>query len=136
MRPTEIVEKMLTSDAFSKWLGVELLAITEGACQLKMTVREEMTNGFQIAHGGITFSLSDSALAFASNAYGYQCVSIETSISHLKPVNIGDVLTATCVEINRTTSTGKYEVKIQNQDNLLVSHFVGTVYVTKKRWRK
>jgi acyl-CoA thioesterase len=134
MQPIEIVQKMLASDAFSKWLGIELVTVAQGTCQTKMVVREEMTNGFQIAHGGITFSLSDSALAFAANTYGYQCVSIETSIAHLKPVNIGDVLTATCVEINRSSSIGKYEVKVQNQDNLLVSHFMGTVYVTKKRW--
>ncbi|MCC5923036.1 MAG: hotdog fold thioesterase [Crocinitomicaceae bacterium] len=134
MQPIEIVQQMLASDAFSQWLGLELVALSPGACQLKMVVRKEMTNGFQIAHGGITFSLSDSALAFAANSYGFQSVSIDTSIAHLKPVQEGDVLIANCTEISRTNAIGKYEVQIKNQDDQVVSHFLGTVYITKKRW--
>ena len=60
-----------------------------------------MLNGFQILHGGISYSLSDSALAFASNSYGNKCVSIETSISHTRPAKLGDILIATCKEIHR-----------------------------------
>ena len=77
-----IKNKMYANDEFSKWLGIEILKVGEGSCQLKMTVRAEMTNGFKIAHGGITYSLADSALAFASNSHGRQAVSVETSISH------------------------------------------------------
>ena len=67
-----IVDKMLSGDAFSKWLGIEILDISNGYCKLKMKVRKEMTNGFNIAHGGITYSLADSALAFAANSDGIQ----------------------------------------------------------------
>ena len=63
-----------------------------------MTIREEMTNGFKIAHGGITFSFADSAFAFASNSRGRKAVSIETSISHTKPLKIGDIITAIAEE--------------------------------------
>ena len=76
----KVVDKMISGDAFSQWLGIEVLEITEGFCKLKMTVRDEMTNGFNIAHGGIAYSLADSCLAFAANADGIQAVSIETSI--------------------------------------------------------
>jgi acyl-CoA thioesterase len=93
-----------------------------------------MLNGFEILHGGITYSLSDSALAFASNSYGYKCVSIESSISHLRPVKIGDVLTAHTKEINRGKTIGVYEVTILNQDNKKVSHFKGTAHISQEIW--
>ncbi|MFM2228717.1 MAG: hypothetical protein RL664_2060 [Bacteroidota bacterium] len=79
----KIVDLMFTNDAFSQWLGIERLAIAPGICDLRMTVRGEMLNGFAIAHGGITYSLADTALAFASNAHGLKCYSVETSISHV-----------------------------------------------------
>ena len=99
-----------------------------------MTVRKEMTNGFDIAHGGITYSLSDSSLAFSANAYGIHAVSVETSISHLKPVHIGDVLTTDVEEISITKRIGVYHIKVMNQNNHLVSTLKGTMYRTGKEW--
>ena len=130
----EVVDKMISGDAFSQWLGIEVLEITEGFCKLKMTVRDEMTNGFNIAHGGIAYSLADSCLAFAANADGIQAVSIETSISHTKKVASGDVLTATSKEMNKSSKTALYYITITNQDNLEVAHFKGTVFRTEKEW--
>lgn len=134
MSPTEIVNKMLNNDAMSQWLGIELLSVEKGNVRVKMTVREEMTNGFSIAHGGITYSLSDSSLAFSANSYGIHAVSIETSISHLKPVNIGDILTTTVEEISLTKKIGVYHIKVTNQNNHLVSTMKGTMYKTGKEW--
>ena len=91
---------MFVKDAFSKWLGIKVLEINEGSCILEMNVRDEMTNGFHIAHGGIAYSFADSALAFAANSYGIKSMSIETSISHTKKVNINDTLTAETKELN------------------------------------
>ena len=68
----KVIDKMISEDSFSQWLGIEVLEITEGFCKLKMTIRDEMTNGFNIAHGGISYSLADSALAFAANSDGIQ----------------------------------------------------------------
>ena len=85
----QIVDTMYQGDAFSQWLGIERKAVKAGYCCLEMTVTDAMTNGFGIAHGGISYSLSDSALAFASNAHGEQSVSIETSISHTRKIQIG-----------------------------------------------
>ncbi len=122
------VKKMIDGDAFSQWLGIEILKTGPGICQLKMTDRPEMTNGFEIAHGGITYALADSALAFASNAHGMQAVSIETSISHTRPVKSGDTLWAVTVEKNLSRKMGIYEVKITNQNGKLVALFKGTVF--------
>ena len=130
----KVVDKMISGDAFSQWLGIEVLEITEGLCKLKMTVKDEMTNGFKIAHGGISYSLADSCLAFAANADGIQAVSIETSISHTKKVASGDTLIATSKEMNKSIKTALYFITITNQDNLEVAHFKGTVYRTGKEW--
>jgi acyl-CoA thioesterase len=130
----KVVDKMISGDAFSQWLGIEVLEITEGFCKLKMTVRDEMTNGFNIAHGGIAYSLADSCLAFAANADGIQAVSIETSISHTKKVANGDILTATSKEMNKSNKTALYYITITNQENLEVAYFKGTVYRTGKEW--
>ncbi len=130
----KIVEKMYSNDAFSQWLGIKRIIEEPGKCILEMQVTEQMTNGFGIAHGGITYSLADSALAFASNAHGIQAVSIETSISHTAPVKEGDVLTATAIEKSCTNKIGIYEVQVTNQSEKVVALFKGTVYRTGKAW--
>ncbi len=130
----EIVNTMMAEDFFSQWLGINVLETGEGRCKLQLTVRKEMLNGFGIAHGGITYCLSDSALAFASNSRGPQAVSIETSISHTAKVSEGDTLTAEAKELSRSKKVGFYEVVIKNQENKIVSLFKGTVYVTEKNW--
>lgn len=131
---TRVVDRMYNNDPFSKWLGIERVEDGAGKSVLRMTVRREMLNGFDIAHGGITYSLADSALAFASNGHGIQSMSIETSISHTKKVLEGDVLTATAIERNLTSKVGIYEVVITNQKGENVALFKGTVYRTGKEW--
>ena len=132
--PQEIVEQMLNSDAFSQWMQLEIQSLGLGHCTLSCTVTPEMLNGFHILHGGISYSLADSALAFASNSYGNQCVSIETSISHTKPARLGDVLYATCKELHRGKSIGIYEVSVRTQAQTLIALFKGTVHISEKKW--
>ncbi len=129
-----IVQKMMEKDAMSQWLGIELVEVNKGFSRLKMMVRPEMLNGFEIAHGGITYSLADSALAFASNGYGQKAVSIETSIAHIKPVFSGDELTATVVEKSLQNRIALYEVRVENQSGILVALFRGTVYRKNEVW--
>ena len=93
-----------------------------------------MLNGFAIAHGGISYSLADSALAFASNSHGIQAVSVETSISHTKAVKEGDVLTAVSEESSLSRSIGVYHITVTNQRSEIVALFKGTVYRTGKPW--
>ena len=129
-----VVARMYDHDPFSIWLGIERLLVAPGRCELRMTVREEMLNGFSIAHGGITYSLADSCLAFAANSHGIQSVSVETSISHTRPVKAGDVLTATSEEMSLSRSIGIYHITVRDQEGRTVALFKGTVYRTGKPW--
>jgi acyl-CoA thioesterase len=129
-----IVDKMFNNDPMSQWLGITRILDGPGVSVLRMKVRKEMLNGFSIAHGGITYSLADSALAFASNSHGIQSVSVETSISHVSPVKEGDELETEVTEVNLTRSTGLYYVTVKNQEGKAVAHFRGTVYRTGKEW--
>jgi len=131
---TQVVDEMYNKDAFSQWLGIERVYEDAGACKLRMTIREEMTNGFKIAHGGITYSFADSALAFASNAHGRRAVSIETSISHTSPLKAGEVITAEVKEESLTNKIGIYTIAVKNQEDKVVALFKGTVYRTSKTW--
>ena len=132
--PRKIINKMFNQDAFSQWLGIEIIDVSEGFCQLKMIVRKEMLNGFQIAHGGIAYSLADSALAFASNSHGRKSLSVETSISHTVSIKEGDVLTVATKELSLSDKIGVYLITIINQSNEDVAYFKGTVYRTSKEW--
>jgi acyl-CoA thioesterase len=123
---------MYRQDKFSQFLGIRIKDISAGACTLEMTIRGEMVNGFGIVHGGVTFSLADSALAFASNSHGRLSVAIEASISYPAPVNIGDTLTAVAEQISLTNRMGVYSITITNQEREKVALFRGTVYRTNK----
>ncbi len=129
-----IVDQMFNNDPFSQWLGIERVENGPGKSHLKMTVRDEMMNGFSIAHGGITYSLADSALAFAANAHGQHALSVETSIAHLKPVNSGDELQTEVEEISLTRKLGIYQIRIFNQHKELIALFKGTVYRKSSTW--
>ncbi len=130
----KIFKEMYENDKMSQWLGIEALKISKGRAVLQMMVRNEMLNGMDIAHGGITYSFADSALAFASNSHGRKAVSVETSISHIMPVREGDVLTATTKEERITKKIGIYTIYITNQDKEKVALFKGTVYRSSKFW--
>lgn len=135
MTPQEIVNTMMAKDYFSQWLGIEIIEVKEGSSKLKMTVREEMLNGFGIAHGGITYSFADSALAFASNSHGQKAVSVETSISHTISLKADDVIIAEASEEHCSNKIGIYTIKIyKTSDNSVVALFKGTVYRTSKVW--
>jgi acyl-CoA thioesterase len=130
----QIVDLMYNNDPMSQWLGIERVIDAPGNSVLRLMVRPEMLNGFAIAHGSITYALADSALAFASNAHGTKAVSVETSISHLKPVQAGDTLETEVQEVSLTTRTGIYLIYIKNQRNERVALFKGVVHRTDKPW--
>ena len=131
---SRIVDRMFNSDPMSQWLGIERIQDGPGVSTLRMVVRKEMLNGFSIAHGGISYSLADSALAFASNAHGIQSVSIETAISHVAPAREGDVLTTHVEEKSLTKGTGLYHVNVVNQEGKVRAFFKGTVFRTGRPW--
>jgi len=130
--PEAVVAHMLKHDLFSQWLGISLLEVKAGYSKIQMTVRPEMINGFGIVHGGIAFALSDSAFAFACNNRNILSVALDTSINFIKPVQVGDLLTAEATELHNGKSTGLYQIRVYNQNNHLVALFKGTCYRTHK----
>ena len=128
----QVVDHMMKHDQFSRWLGIAVLEIKEGYSKIQMTVRQEMVNGFGIVHGGIAFSLADSAFAFACNNRNNLSVALDTSINFTKAVNVGDILTAEAKENHNGRSTGLYFITITNQRNEPVAHFKGTCFRTGK----
>ena len=128
----EVVTHMMKNDLFSQWLGIEVLEVKDGYSKIKMTVRKEMINGFGIVHGGIAFSLADSAFAFACNNRNVLSVALDTSINFLKPVHVDDELTAEAKELHHGKSTGLYHINIINQKDHLVAQFKGLCYRTDK----
>ncbi|MEO7444511.1 MAG: hydroxyphenylacetyl-CoA thioesterase PaaI [Ferruginibacter sp.] len=128
----DVVAHMMEHDLFSQWLGIEILEIKEGYSRIKMTVRPEMINGFGIVHGGIAFSLADSAFAFACNNRNVLSVALDTSINFLKPVHPGDILIAEAKELHNGKSTGLYHISIFNQHDHTIAIFKGTCFRTNK----
>jgi acyl-CoA thioesterase len=127
-----VVAGMMQKDAFSQWLGIEVVKVAPDASTVRMTVRPEMVNGFGVAHGGIAYSLADSALAFASNTHGHVTVAIDNNVTYQAAVNVGDVLMAVAVMESSTKRLSFLRVSVTNQDGKLVAGFKGTVYKTEK----
>jgi acyl-CoA thioesterase len=136
MLPEDIVSRMLENDFFSRWLGVELIELKPGYCLLSITVKKDMLNGFGVAHGGISYSIADSALAFASNSKGQKSLSIETSISHLISLKENDLIVAEAICEAETEKLGHYSVRVflKNDPSKIVAIFKGMVYKTSKNW--
>ena len=124
---------MMKDDLFSQWLGIEVIEVAEGYSKIKMTVRNEMINGLGIVHGGIAFSLADSAFAFACNNRNVLSVALDTSINFLKQVQVGDILIAEAKELHNGKSTGLYQINIINQHHHLVAVFKGTCFRTQRK---
>ncbi|MBK8143292.1 MAG: hydroxyphenylacetyl-CoA thioesterase PaaI [Chitinophagaceae bacterium] len=128
----DVVNHMMKHDLFSQWLGIEILEIKEGYSKIKMIIRKEMVNGFGIIHGGIAFSLADSAFAFACNNRNVLSVALDTSINFIKPVHVDDILIAEATELHNGKSTGLYHINITNQKEHLIAQFKGLCYRTDK----
>ena len=133
MTPKETAEYILQQDYFSQWMGIQLIEIEENYCLIEMPVKQEMINGIKTVHGGITFSLADSALAYSSNNTGDTCVALNCIINFTKAVKMGDTLRAESILIADTQKTGIYDISITNQHHELVASFRGTVYKIGKK---
>ena len=128
----QVVSHMMKEDRFSQWLGIEVLEVRVGYSRIRMTLREEMINGFGVIHGGLAFSLADSAFAFACNNRNNLSLALDTSINFTKTTRPGDVLTAEAKELHNGRSTGLYLITITNQHGEQVAHFKGTCFRTGK----
>jgi len=135
MKGEQIPYRMLSQDAYSQWLGIEILESKIGRVKIAMTIRKEMLNSMNYAHGGVSYSLADTAFGFTSNTHGKYAVSIETSINHIEALEEGDELVAECVieKVNNKLGFNIVEVKRGNE---LVALFKGVVYRTQKDWEE
>jgi acyl-CoA thioesterase len=133
MNSNDAVTYMMDNDAFSQWMGIELEEVEEGQVTLKMKVREEMLNGFYILHGGITFALADSAMAFAANSHGQLSVVTDAHIQFPNAAQSGEILIAKAKETHRSRKKAYYEVLIYRQeDQTIVAKYQGSTYITSK----
>lgn len=129
----DVVSAMMARDAFSRWLGIKVQSVRPHQATVSMTVRGEMVNGFGVAHGGIVYSLADTALAFAANTHGRVTVAIENAISYPKAVHVGDELVAEATEESASNRLAYYSVTVWRSDEK-VALFRGTVYRTKDEY--
>jgi acyl-CoA thioesterase len=117
-------EAMWSSDRASRSLGMEIVDVAPGRATMRMTVREDMVNGHAIGHGGFTFTLADSAFAFACNSYNRSTVAAACEIRFLAPTRLGDVLVAEAVERSRTGRDGVYDITVRS-GAVVVAEFTG-----------
>ena len=133
MKGEQIPYKMLSKDAFSQWMGIEILECEIGRCRVALTVRKEMLNSMFKAHGAISYALADTAFGFAANTHGKYAVSIETSINHIEALNEGDYLVAESVIEKVNNKLGFNIIEVKRGDEL-VALLKGVVYRTSKNW--
>lgn len=125
-------ERMLSSDAASRALGISIDIPAAGRAVARMRVREDMVNGFDVCHGGLVFTLADTAFAFACNAYDRLTLAAEGNIDFIRPAVLGDELAATASEEYRGAKNGFYTVQVRNQNDELVAMFRGRSGITGK----
>lgn len=132
MSPEKIVHKMMSNDLFSKWLGIEIISIKEGYCKLSSTISKDMTNGFNLAHGGICYSLADSCFAFTANSLGKISLTKSAEISYLKKVELNDTIFAECKQNQKNSNL--FTVNVFNQKKEEIAYFKGIAHFTNKDW--
>ena len=129
-----IVAQMIEADAMSQWLGIEVLESAPGVCRCRLGVRDDMVNGFGIAHGAITYALADSTLAFAVNAQGRHAVSVTSTIQHLAPVMLGDVIESQAIMRSEGQRVVHVDVEVTNQRGERVAWLTATGYKRSTSW--
>lgn len=128
----QVLEKMLSTDAFSRWMGLKIDAVGEGSCRLQFVVKPDMLNGFGIIHGGVVFAASDSAFAFACNSHGRIAVALDVSITFTRAARAGETLFVEARELHLGHKTSVYEITTTNEAGELVAIFKGTAYRTSR----
>ena len=123
--PHAVAEALYARDACSQALGIEVVAVAENSCVARLTVRSDMCNGFGIAHGGITFLLADTAMAFASNADNEVALAASAGIDWVAPVTAGDTLAATAERRWTGGRTTVWDIAVTNAAGDLVAMFRG-----------
>ena len=136
LTPQEVVKIMVARDRFTAWLGLKIDEVRAGYCRLHYRVKEDMLNGFEQIHGGVLFSASDSAFAFACNSHGLITVALDVSITFTKPALTGELLYVEAAEIHLGNKTGLYDIRTTNAKGELVCQFKGTAYRTSEKYHR
>ena len=126
------VAALVARDAFVRALGIELVAVTSGHAVARVRIEERHLNFNGVGHGGLTFTLADTAFGYACNSYGIMAGGIDVHMVYSRGVNLGDVLTASAVEISRTARLAHYRIDVTTADGMLVAAMTGTAYISGK----
>ena len=118
----------IESDQFCETMGIDLVALEPGYARTELTVTEALLNFHGTPHGGALYSLADAAFAAASNSHGQTAVALETNMSYLEAVDVGETLTATAEETHDGGRTAEYEVEVTDENDARVATFRGRVY--------
>lgn len=124
------IRKFFKKDRFAKYVGIELIEVSEGKAKVRLKIRQEHLNGVDLVHGGAIFALADFAFAVASNSHGTIALGVNANISYLKAAR-GGVLTADAIEVARNPNLATYQINITNEEDDLIAVFQGTVYRKK-----
>ena len=119
---------MAREDRLARLLGMELTAVSPGACAVRLVVRDDLLNAVGLTHGGATYALADFAFAVASNSHGEVAVALSTQMSYPAASRVGDTLIATATEQSCGARTGLYSIEVRTQTGKLVGLFTGTVF--------
>ena len=130
------LERLVERDPFVRWLGATLDRAAPGEVSLTMVMREEHMSFNGTCHGGVLFSLADTAFGLASNSHGVIAVGIHTDMAFCTPVKVGDIITAEATEISRSKRVGTYRALLSNQSGATVAVFTGTVHRTDREHQK
>ncbi|WP_340100043.1 hydroxyphenylacetyl-CoA thioesterase PaaI [Salinibaculum salinum] len=125
--PDEVRER-IESDAFCETLGIDVVELDSGYARTQLTITEDLLNFHDTPHGGAIYSLADAAFAAASNSHGETAVALETNISYLEAVDVGETLTATAEETHIAGKTAEYEIVITDENENRIATFRGRVY--------
>jgi acyl-CoA thioesterase len=121
----KVIENMLGNDLAAQALAIGVEKVAPGYALLTMTVRQDMLNGHGTCHGGMCFTLADTAFAFACNSHNIANVLSGCSFEMMAPGQLGDKLRAEAVEISLGRRTGLYDIKVTNQDGVAIAFFRG-----------
>jgi len=131
--PADRARRLAGLDPFVVGMGIECVATAAGRATLRLKIEPHHRNFMNICHGGVIFTLADTAFGLAANSYGHVAAGIDAHISYQVSVVPGDILTAVCTELSRNSKLAVYRADVTRQDGALVSSFTGTVYVTGRR---
>ncbi|MBG7604668.1 MAG: hotdog fold thioesterase [Actinobacteria bacterium] len=118
--PEDVSAAMHARDDVARLLGIEIGEVAADRATASMTVTEPMTNGLDVCHGGLLFTLADTAMAYASNSDDARSFSTTASIEWLNPAHIGDHLTASCAAVARRGRNTVYDVEVRRDGDGVV----------------